>query len=175
MPELPRRNLERKARYRDLAFAATRLNELGARHSETLNQRDTYFHVPKGRLKLRECPSCEAQLIAYERPDEVGVRASRYFLVAVPDGPLLKAALAATLCIRTVVEKTRTVYLWHNVRIHLDEIKGSGVFIEFEAVMGPGDSDAVAEERLAQLANLLEIKEADWLAVGYGDLATDLE
>jgi len=34
------------------------------------------------------------------------------------------------------VSKRREIYLWHNVRIHLDAVTGLGSFVEFEAVLG---------------------------------------
>jgi hypothetical protein len=41
-----------------------------------LVQRDTYFHVPRGRLKLREEKGATPHLIAYERLDLSGQRES---------------------------------------------------------------------------------------------------
>ncbi len=37
--------------------------------------------------------------------------------------------------IHTIIEKNREIYLYENVRIHLDEVKKLGNFLEFEAVM----------------------------------------
>ncbi|MGE3805010.1 MAG: adenylate cyclase, partial [Gemmataceae bacterium] len=61
-----RRNLEVKARCGDLARARQVVQELcGPPRVE--HQVDTYFQVPRGRLKLREIDGQEAALIAYER------------------------------------------------------------------------------------------------------------
>ncbi len=57
--------------------------ELGAEDKGTLIQRDTYFEVARGRLKLREEPDAAAHLIAYERPDLPGSKESRYRLIEV--------------------------------------------------------------------------------------------
>ena len=46
-------------------------------------QRDTYFRVAHGRLKLREEEPGEAHLIAYARPDAAEVRVSSYRVVPV--------------------------------------------------------------------------------------------
>ena len=67
------------------------------------------------------------------------------------------------------VEKTRQVWLWENVRIHLDEVSGLGQFVELEAV---ADDDNVEEshQRLETLMRALEIS-ADQLVEGsYGDM-----
>jgi adenylate cyclase, class 2 len=50
----------------------------------------------------------------------------------------LRAALSSALGIKVVVAKKRSLFLWNEVRIHLDEVKGLGNFIEFEAVAGYG-------------------------------------
>jgi adenylate cyclase class 2 len=63
------RNLELKARDLDPARSGQVCQELGAEDKGTLIQRDTYFEVPRGRLKIREEPGAVPHLIAYERPD----------------------------------------------------------------------------------------------------------
>ena len=136
-----------------------------------LVQRDTYFYVPKGRLKLREQEGDTAHLIAYERPDEIAPRESRYRIVAVADPEGIKAALSAALGVRTVVAKERRLFLWKSVRIHLDQVEGLGSFIEFEAV-APPDSDLLREQGQVEfLRETFEIDERDLIAASYSDLA----
>ena len=57
-----------------------------------LHQRDTYFNVPHGRLKLRE-EGERAWLIPYDRSDAGEARLSRYRLV----GPLARECRLARL------------------------------------------------------------------------------
>ncbi len=165
----PRRNLEIKARCPDLAAARQ-----AARHLCGLpaieDQVDTYFHVPRGRLKLRAINGRNAVLIAYERSDRAAARLSHYRLVPVPDPELLTAALAGSLGIRGRVHKHREIYLHHNVRIHLDEVAGLGSFLELEAVLTTSNEEADADGRVAGLLALFHIEEADFLAVSYADL-----
>src|SRR6185312_14056330 len=66
--------------------------------------------------------------------------------------------------------KLRTLWLWHNVRIHLDEVAGLGTFVEFEAVMSASEDDATAHARLAELAASLALTPADDVAGSYADL-----
>ncbi|MBS1890788.1 MAG: hypothetical protein JST59_05810 [Actinobacteria bacterium] len=89
----PRRNLELKARDRAPARSLAACLALGAEDKGTLTQRDTYFGVPRGRLKLREEPGVPATLIAYERPDQSGSKESRYRLVEVREPAAMRAAL----------------------------------------------------------------------------------
>jgi predicted adenylyl cyclase CyaB len=88
----------------------------------------------------------------------------------VPDGDVLKAALAAALGTRGVVRKRREIYFWHNVRIHLDEVIGLGTFLELEAVLAPEDDENLAQERLDHLCEKLGIAENDLLGQSNADL-----
>src|SRR5688500_5663142 len=122
---MPRRNLELKVRVPDLARVRSACARV-ATAAAVIEQVDTYFHAARSRLKVRESVSgseeCAATLIAYSRPDRGGVRASDYHLVAVPDPAGVKAALSAALGVRGVVRKRREVHMYHNVRIHLDDV-----------------------------------------------------
>jgi adenylate cyclase class 2 len=164
------RNLELKARQAHLAAARAAALGLGARPAGIEEQTDTYFRVPNGRLKLREIAGQPAVLIFYERPDERLARLSTYRLIPAPQPDLLREALTAALGVRGVVRKRREILLWHNVRIHLDEVAGLGTFVEFEAVLGPGDDEQTAAARLEQLGTALQINAADRLGTSYADL-----
>jgi predicted adenylyl cyclase CyaB len=162
------RNVELKARDRDAARSLRASLDLGAEDRGWLQQLDTYFKVPSGRLKLREQEG-EAQLIYYERPDEAIERVSNYRIVPVDDADALKDALAAALGVLVAVEKSRHLLIWRNVRIHLDEVPGLGSFIELEAVAEP-DSDLTREyENVAELRQTLGIADERIVALGYSD------
>jgi predicted adenylyl cyclase CyaB len=165
------KNLELKARYKDLASGQEGAARLGARQAGVLLQTDTYFTVPMGRLKLRVIEGEPAVLIWYERPNSSEARICRYYLVPVPDPDTMKTALAAGLGIRGVIQKKRILFLWHNVRIHFDDVAGLGHFIEFEAVLSEGEDEATAQAPLRQLQEALRIQPADLIAVSYADLA----
>jgi adenylate cyclase, class 2 len=142
---------------------------LNAEPGGVLSQRDTYFNAVNGRLKLREMEG-EAQLIAYERPDDVGHRTSSYRIVEVEDARGLRDALADGLGIQAVVAKKRLLFIWEDVRIHLDDVEGLGNFIEFEAV-APPESDLSAEtKRIRLLRERFEIADTDLIDVSYCDL-----
>jgi adenylate cyclase class IV len=166
-----RRNVELKARCGDLAAARAASEHLGARAAGVLDQLDTYFHCINGRLKLRETAGVTpAELIWYQRANDARVRPSDYRLVAVPNPVELKTALAAALGVRGEVRKRRQLLLWHNVRIHLDDVESLGTFVEFEAVITPGEDEASAHQRLAALCNALSIQPTDYLPESYSDL-----
>ena len=157
------RNLELKVRDPDPAATAAACERLGARAAGTLRQRDTYFAVPAGRLKLRE-EDGHAELVSYERPLGAGVRESRYERVAVSAdaAELLRRALPVV----EVVEKTRVLYLHRHVRIHLDDVAGLGSFVELEAVEPP-PGDATLDEVIRALG----LDEREPIAGGYLELS----
>lgn len=164
-----RENLELKARDPDPPGTLRQALGLGASDRGLLCQRDTYFHVPHGRLKLRE-RGAAAELIAYERSDRDGPKLSRYHVIAVSDPEGLGDALALALGVRGVVEKARRLLIWHGVRIHLNEVLGLGTFVEFEAVLDDlegGDPNAL----VAELRRALGIDDSRLLAGSYVDLA----
>ena len=165
------RNVELKAWDRDPAATLERAIAAGAAMMGTLEQRDTYFAVPRGRLKLREEAGRPAALIAYERDDEARARPSDYEVVRVPDAAAVHAELGRTLGVRAVVEKTRRLLLWEEtVRIHLDDVRALGSFLEIEAVAAAGFDLAREREQVRQLSALLRVAPDDVLAVGYADL-----
>src|SRR5205814_5422120 len=134
-------------------------------------QIDTYFHAPHGRLKLREINGRErCELIAYSRPNNTAARASDYLVVPVPHPAALKAALSSALGIRGEVRKRRELLLWHNVRIHLDDVASLGTFVEFEAVISSADDEAASRSRLQTLYEAVRIREAHLIAESYSDL-----
>lgn len=167
----PRRNVELKARDRDPERSLARCRALTeAVDHGLLWQRDTYFAVPAGRLKLREQRPGGATLIQYQRPDDDDAKLSRYRLVGVDHADVCRAALDAALGTRVVVEKERRLFLWRTVRIHLDRVRDLGAFIEFEAV-APAESDLAEEHRwVAELRDALGIAREDLVAEGYADL-----
>ena len=163
----PRRNIELKARDGDPARSIKTCLALGAASLGTLSQRDTYFGVRFGGLKLREETPGVPHLIQFERADEPQQRESRYRVIPVEDVPTLRAALAAALSVQTVVTKRRQLFLWQEVRIHLDEVEGLGCFIELEAVAARS-SDLTREHQLiAELRIAFDITDERLIATGY--------
>jgi adenylate cyclase class IV len=162
-----RRNIELKATDPDPSASLETSLALGAEDRGTIAQRDTYFEVTHGGLKLREEQPGSPHLIQFERTSEPQQRESRYLITEVSDGAALCAALAAAIGIRGIVAKRRHLLLWQSVRIHLDEVERLGTFIELEAV-APPDSDLAHEYRLiAELRQALGINDERLIALGY--------
>jgi adenylate cyclase class 2 len=164
-----KRNIELKARDSDPGQSRRICRDLGAEDHGDLWQRDTYFHVPGGRLKLREQRPGSAHLIQYSREDRPEQRESRYRVAAVMEPTEMAAVLGASLGVRVVVEKRRRLFVWNDVRIHLDDVRGLGCFLELEAV-APPDSDLSGERRaIAELRDIFAISDSRLIATGYAD------
>jgi homotetrameric cytidine deaminase len=165
----PARNVELKAHDADPGKTLERALAAGADDRGLLRQRDTYFAVPHGRLKLREEEPGGATLISYQRPDAAADKVSEYRLVPVVDADALRAALGEANGVLAVVDKRRRLLLWDGVRIHLDSVNGLGTFIELEAVAGPGSDLERERTQVARLRELLEIRDDDLREGSYAD------
>jgi len=166
-------NLEVKAVDPDPEATAQACLELGAADAGLLRQRDTYFAVRSGRLKLREdLGEGAAELIYYERPSVSGVRRSTYRRIPLTAPAEVREVLSAALGVRGVVEKTRRLFLFENVRIHLDEVARLGTFVELEAVLASPAGTESREERaaLSRVVEALRIHERETAAGSYVDL-----
>ena len=163
-------NIEVKARVRDTDRLRRTVEELSDTPRTVIHQEDTFFHTPRGRLKLRVLAPNSGELIYYQRADSSGPKPSNYLIAATNDPDSLKALLVSCLGVRGVVRKQRLLYHVGNTRIHLDEVEGLGAFVELEVVLGPGQSEeegqAVADELMAKLG----IEESDLIEGAYIDL-----
>ncbi len=166
-----RRNVELKAQLTSLEDARQTAERLATEQLAVQHQVDTYFQCSSGRLKLREINGESAQLIWYSRPDRPEARGSEYYLLDVQDPGLLKRMLTAGLGVRQVVTKRREIFLYHNVRIHLDEVEGRGSFLEFEAVLGPNHGVEEGARRVAYLREAFQLDDDRLLSGSYGDMS----
>jgi len=164
-----KRLLELKARYEDLGKARALLQ--GAEHVGTFRQVDTYFSLGERRLKLRTFEGqADGQLVYYERPDQGGVKESRVLLAALPDGPAVLEILRRTFPVKAEIRKTREVYRFQGVQVHLDVVQGLGRFLEFEKTVTDDTDLEEGRKRLEELRGYFQIPEEDVMASSYSDL-----
>jgi predicted adenylyl cyclase CyaB len=164
------RNIEIKARVADPEELRARIAMLAGSDAERLIQRDTFFEVPSGRLKLREFSDRSAELIFYERSNQAGPRRSSYTRSAVPEPASMSELLGRLFPVKAVVRKKREVWLHGPTRIHLDEVEGLGSFVELEVVLGENESDADGERIAAELMSVLGIRPESLVGSAYVDL-----
>jgi adenylate cyclase class 2 len=164
------RNIEIKASVKDHNFIRNKLFSYQAIFKGKDHQRDTYFKVPNGRLKLRQ-GNIENALIHYEREDKEGPKTSWVNIYPVTNGAVLESLLERALGIMIVVEKEREIFFIENVKFHLDSVQGLGQFVEIEAIDPDG---SIGKQKLLQqceqFLKSFAIHNKDLLKNSYSDM-----
>lgn len=161
-------NIELKAKLHDYDAAMKICDNVGASLEGELWHHDTYFTTNRGRLKLRECRPGEDHLIYYERADSSAATSSHYFIEPANAG--VSQLLGQALGVEATVTKTRALWLWKNVRIHLDRVEGLGDFMEFEAVLIDESDAEDGHQKVDYLQRKFLLSDDDLIAVSYLDL-----
>jgi adenylate cyclase, class 2 len=193
------RNLELKVRCPDettLEMLEERAHQYGAGYVHTLQQRDTYFNVPSGRLKLREWSvqedmqrtskyakehnnvreayengSSGALLVAYTRPNEESSRVSDYLISPITDPTTFLPLLTTTLGTWMTIEKTRVLYRYGRTRIHFDRVTRLGSFVELETEFADASSNDDVTAEHDTVKKFLQLDLLPTIAYSYSDLA----
>ncbi|MFC1522556.1 class IV adenylate cyclase [Elusimicrobiota bacterium] len=164
-----RRNIEIKARANDWNAQIKKAKVLTKR-SERIIQEDTFFKCKHGHLKLRIEHVKHGYLIFYSRSNKVGPKFSGYEIYPVRDPLILRKALAAAFGEKGTIRKKRIVYHVGQTRIHFDEVKGLGRFIEIEVVLKPNQSQAQGRRIAGKLIKALGINKKDMISCSYVDM-----
>ena len=164
------RNVEIKARLRNIDEVRKRSEALSGGPPEILQQEDVFFPAQRGRLKLRRLGPDQGQLISYERPDVSGPKTCAYAISQTREPQQLREVLSAALGEATIVKKVREVYIVGQTRIHLDDVEGLGAFMELEVVLAEQQSERSGEETALKLMAQLGIEKTDLVEGAYADL-----
>lgn len=168
------KNLEFKARVRELNPLEEEFKSKGAEFVGVLKQCDTYFNVQGGRLKLREVGGRPGELIFYKRNEASSSEMeSRYSVLPVRDASL-KSFLSESLGVKVVVVKERRLLMLKNARIHLDDVKGLGKFLEFEVVSAESAATNGNDEDDAALLGMLKEYAAPFVVREINESYSDL-
>jgi predicted adenylyl cyclase CyaB len=168
-----KRNVEIKARARDLEDLAERAKAIADGSPTVIYQEDTFFHSQKGRLKLRKFSDTNGELIFYERPNSVEPTECRYSLSTTSTPDKLKDILSQALGVRGTVKKQRTLYMAGQTRIHIDDVDEIGRFVELEVVLEPDQSETDGIQIAHELMEELGIPKEDLIDVAYIDMLDD--
>jgi len=163
------KNLEAKFRLADLARAESRATAIGYARRAILNQRDTFFRVAYGKLKLRE-ENGGAALIFYRRNESGSLTLSEYQIASIADPATTRHILAGALGTLATVEKVRTLLIRDNLRLHLDRVASLGEFGEIEAVIADNDDPERSRPAVDETLAALGIVPADLIDVSYFEL-----
>ncbi|MDH5448137.1 MAG: class IV adenylate cyclase [Candidatus Bathyarchaeota archaeon] len=147
--------VELKAKVDGLETIRDKLIQYSAKQVGTFHQIDTYYKVPKGRLKLREVEGkSDAELIYYERENVAEPKRSSVFILIIPQPQVFRQILERIMKIKVVVDKVREIYFYEGIQIHLDIVEGSGSFIEFERITSQD-----SEQQKKDLSKLEKLRE----------------
>lgn len=163
-------NIEIKAKLTDPEKVSSIAAKLSSSNPDYLSQKDTFFSINKGRLKLRVFSDKKAELIYYQRSDVAEIKESKYRRISVVSPKLVYRLLSFFLGVRGEVEKNRVVYFVGQTRVHIDTVKGIGNFIELEVVLNKGQSFNEGSGIARNLMKTLHIKKADLVEGSYIDL-----
>jgi adenylate cyclase class IV len=163
------RNIEIKARVADRATLEDSARRLADHGPELIQQDDSFFNCPDGRLKLRDFGNGKGELIFYRRADEAGPKTSFYRITPTADPAGLRDTLTLALGELGRVIKQRTLYLVGRTRIHLDRVQDLGEFMELEVVLAEGEDEAAGLEEARRLMAALGVAETALVQGAYLD------
>lgn len=163
-------NIEFKAKANNIEALEEKLLSLNPQFIGEDHQKDTYYNVNTGRLKLRE-GNIENALIWYQREDVGGAKQSDILLYKHAPDDALKNILNKVHGVKIIVDKIRKIYFVENVKFHFDRVEGLGTFVEVEAIDRNGE---IGIEKLKEQCNFyinfLEIKTEDFMKKSYSDM-----
>ncbi len=164
-------NLELKIKIESFDFLIDKLRSLNARKDNILIQKDVYYKIPNGLLKLR-LENGNKTLIFYNRDENSANRWSDFYLLKIEsDNP--EEFLAKIFLVDEIVEKERTLYWFNNTRIHLDNVKRLGNFLELETLSF--DDKEEAKKRFDEIVKLLNLDLSKQIRKSYKNLIAELK
>jgi adenylate cyclase class IV len=167
-------NVEFKSELRDPAIAREICRALGAARIGTLDQTDTYYRVPGGKLKKRETVGEAPEVIFYERALRADAKLSHFTIYTLPQA---EARFGRDpLPVWVVVRKRRELFMHDRTRVHLDAVDGLGTFFELESLVGTDHTIEDAHRDVAELRRAFAPVLGEPIDCGYADLlAADAE
>ena len=164
------RNVEIKAKIRDLLQLRTRAQSIADSGPFEIQQDDTFFVCHNGRLKLRIFSESQGELIFYRRDDSPNPKESQYVITPTSAPYELREMLVLSLGECGRVRKQRTLFLAGNTRIHLDEVEVLGAFMELEVVLSGRETVAQGIETAHRVMQQLGVSNQDLVDRAYVDL-----
>jgi predicted adenylyl cyclase CyaB len=160
------KNLELKIHINSFYRLKNRLNKINAEFIGGLIQKDIYYKISNRLVKLR-IENGQQSLIKYFRDEKGKDRWSDYDVIKFTEGDTEKF-FNQLFDIDAVVKKKRLLYIYDNTRIHLDDVKKLGKFLELETLVLNGLKDA--KKRFNKIINLLELDLSSQIKKSYKNL-----
>jgi len=159
-------NLELKIRVISHQSIKKILEQIGAEYKGMLKQKDVYYSVPNGLLKLRIENGSES-LILHNRNENNKNRWSDFEFIkfANDNGEKFFSKL---FDVEVIVKKKRELFYYDDTRIHLDKVNNLGNFLELETLVINGKTDAI--KRFVKIIHILKLDESKQIRKSYRDL-----
>lgn len=161
-------NIEFKCELRDMTLARYHCKKLEAKLVGVVEQMDTYYKLPDGRLKRRIVKDEPVEWIFYHRPDRVTPKMSHFMIYSEEQARARWGVLPLKDWL--VIRKVREIYILNNIRIHLDDVEQLGQFIEYEAQVSPKYNVRVCHDQIATLRHEFAPILGEAIAYGYADM-----
>lgn len=159
-------NIELKIKVDDFTKILNILQKNGTQISDILYQRDMYFGNSNGLLKLRIFEN-NGELIFYQRDESTKDRVSNYHILKL-DPNEAEDFFRKAFEVEVEVIKKRTLVLYKNTRIHLDEVENLGKYLELETVVQ--DSTEQGIDEFNSIVDLLELDLSKQIKSSYRNL-----
>jgi predicted adenylyl cyclase CyaB len=164
------RNIEIKAHIESVEALLPKASALATEGPTEILQDDTFFRCANGRMKLRVFSNEEGELIFYQRADQQGPKESFYVRSPTSSPATLREALTRAYGQAGRVEKHRTLFMVGRTRVHLDQVKHLGHFLELEVVLQEGESPEVGVQEAHNLMARLGVEPSQLIEGAYVDL-----
>jgi predicted adenylyl cyclase CyaB len=164
-------SIEIKSRIDNPTSILQTLKAQGARYVGLDHQKDSYFKVDSGRLKLRQ-GNIENTLIRYHRPETKSLKHSFVRIQAFKeDCEALREILHESYGTIKTVRKDRHILFIENVKFHVDHVESLGHFVEIEALDTAGKrSEVELTEQCNKYIELLNLDRSKFIDKSYSDL-----
>lgn len=162
-----RKNFEIKCRIRNLSAIKEKLSSDRNYKYSVEKQRDIYYKVKSGRLKLRIINEKNSDLIYYNRKEKNRERVSNFVISSTLNSKELNFILSEQFEVMVIVNKQREIFVKDNIRIHLDTVHKLGKFLEIEIMFKDLNK---AKKLMAELKDLFNLSPKDFIKSSYSDL-----
>lgn len=167
-------NVEFKSELQDLELARTIARRVGAKFVGEITQVDTYYRVPDGRLKKRETTGEPTEYIFYHRLNRSRPKLSHFTIYTEQEA---RARFGERpLPVWLTVRKKREIWMYQNVRLHMDNVEHLGRFFEAEALVMPSQHVGRCHELIQEVRERFNPALGEPVASSYSDMmALELE
>ncbi len=168
-------NIELKVSMKDFRPIIKLLKKNKVKKIGELIQNDTYYSITRGQLKIREINGEIFELIYYERPKNKDPKVSNYQIIRLTKKQAVnfKKNIEKILTKKSVVNKKRQLWLFGHTRIHLDNIRKIGKFLELETVLKNINFRKGKKEH-HKIIKILDLSKYKKINKSYGDFTKDM-